>query len=149
MSLAEYPDLDRTTVEPDFKTPARIIDEKAGRQKVKQEGCRLTRRPYGSPVGSPEYVTRFHIVPRDLGGDDVEDNIVGIVQRIHDVWEHDFKLPGTVYYPLDGSPRRTGTGREIYGPQIWKVLYTFEQDYALEKKGVDFVLRYYHVNLLG
>lgn len=144
---AEYPELDRSEVTPDFKAPARIVDDRAGKQKVKEEGCRLTRRPFGSPFGSPEFVTRFHIVPKDLGGDDVEDNIVGIVQRIHDVWEHDFKLPGTVFFPLDGKPRRTGTGREIYGPQIWKVLYVPEQEYALEKMGPEFVLRYYYVDL--
>jgi hypothetical protein len=135
------------TFRPDPKPPKRVVDREAGREKVHAEGCRLTRRPYGSPVGSPEFVTRFHVVPRDLGGGDVEENIVGIVSRIHDLWEHDFKLPGTVFYPLDGTPQRVGTGKEIYGPQIWKVLYTVEREYALDMKGADFVRRYYYVDL--
>ena len=108
----------------DPKPPTRIVDKNAGKEKVRREGrCRVT--------GYSFELTRFHLVGRDLGGDDVDDNIVPIDQEIHMRWEH---APG---------------GKKRFGPAIWNSLYAWEKDYVLEKKGVDFVRRYYGVDLLG
>ena len=108
---------------PDPKPPRRIVDKNAGKRKVYElEGrCRLT--------GSPLYLTRFHLVGRDLGGDDVDDNIIPLNQLAHDEWEH--------------GPN----GKTRLGPHIWDVLRPAEKDYVLQKKGPEFVRRYYGVEL--
>lgn len=53
----------------------RIVDPAAGRLKVVREGeCRICeRRPSGHPL---DFLNRMHVVPKGLGGDDVDDNIV-------------------------------------------------------------------------
>jgi hypothetical protein len=59
----------------DWKPTARIVDDGAGREKLRREGaCRICgRRPSGHPLDS---LNRMHVVPRSQGGDDVDDNIV-------------------------------------------------------------------------
>lgn len=117
------PDPPERLCRPDTKPPARIVDKNAGREKVRREGCcRCTQRT--------DNITRFHLVGRDLGGDDIDDNIVPIWQGLHEAWEH--------------APH----GKKQYGPWIWSRLQPWERDYVLEKKGVDFVRRYYGVDLL-
>jgi hypothetical protein len=60
-----------------------------------------------------------------LGGDDVDDNIIPISHEIHMQWEHD---------PDD---------KKIWGPRIWQVLEPTEKEYVLEKKGPEYVWRYF------
>jgi len=106
----------------DPKPPARIVDKNAGREKVAREGrCRVTGKPFP---------TRFHLVGKDLGGDDIDANIVPVHWEVHHMWEH------------------VRGGKKLYGPAIWNALFEWEKDYVLEKKGVDFVRRYYSVCLL-
>jgi hypothetical protein len=60
---------------PDFKAPPRVVDDEAGRAKVRAEGrCRVCKRvPSGHHLDS---LNRMHVVPKGVGGDDVDDNIV-------------------------------------------------------------------------
>lgn len=115
---------------PDPKPPARLVDSEAGKEKVLREGCRLTGTPAGAPPGTADHVDRFHLVGKDLGGDDVEDNIIGIVHHLHMLWEH--------------GPH----GKVEVGRAIWAVLWEWERSYVLEKKGVDYVRRYFGIDLL-
>ena len=113
----------------DPKPPARHVDRHAGKEKVRREGrCRIKGCTY---IGAFGHVSRFHLVGRDLGGDDIDDNIIPICAGHHDFWEH--------------GPE----GKQGLGPAIWSSLYEWEASYVLEKKGVDYVRRYYGVDLLG
>lgn len=113
----------------DPKPPPRIRDTRAGRDKVRQQGCRLTGQPWRpGQEGMPWHVDRFHVVPRDLGGDDVADNLIGVRHDLHMEWEH--------------GP----DGKAEVGPRIWRLLYDHEKQAALDK-GPHFVLRYYGVTL--
>jgi hypothetical protein len=106
----------------DPKPSARVVDKDAGKEKVAREGrCRVT--------GTPQNLTRFHLVGRDLGGGDVDENIVPICQPVHDFWEHH------------------KDGKQLFGPMIWGALEDDERAYVLEKKSTDFVRRYYGVEL--
>lgn len=106
----------------DPKPHRRIVNPAAGLEKVKKEGrCRVTK--------SPNNLTRFHLVGKDLGGDDVDDNIVPITHGFHMAWEH--------------NPR----GKIILGPLIWKRLTKEERQYVLDKKGPDYARRYYGVTI--
>jgi hypothetical protein len=60
---------------PDPKPDRRIVDRDAGRLKVWVEGeCRVCGHvPSGHPLDT---LNRMHLVPKGLGGDDVDDNIV-------------------------------------------------------------------------
>jgi hypothetical protein len=110
------------SVQPDFKERPRIVDKNAGKEKVRREGrCRVTGVRY--------QIERFHVLPRDLGGDDLDVNIVPINHSIHHLWE---QAPG---------------GKQLFGPMIWGALEEDERAYVLEKKGVDFARRYYGVEL--
>lgn len=62
-------------VTPDFKSPKRIVDPRAGMDKVAAEGrCRACGKlPTGHPLDS---LNRAHLVPRSRGGDDVPANII-------------------------------------------------------------------------
>jgi hypothetical protein len=53
----------------------RIVDRNAGIAKIRREGeCRVCERtPSGHPLDS---LNRMHVVPKSLGGDDVDDCIV-------------------------------------------------------------------------
>lgn len=65
------------TVEPDFKRGKRIVDKDAGKAKVRAEGiCRVCERV---PAGTYfDALTRFHLVPKGQGGDDVDENLIPI-----------------------------------------------------------------------
>jgi hypothetical protein len=107
----------------DFKQP-RITEDREGWEdlrRTKLGPCRVT--------GSVFNVTMFHLVGRDLGGDDVPDNLIPICQDVHMEWEH--------------AP----DGKQKWGPSIWATLTASEQRYVLEKKGPFFARRYYGVDL--
>lgn len=56
----------------DPKPARRIVDPQAGIEKLMRERvCRICRRPVGEVI-----LGRHHLVPRSLGGDDVDDNLV-------------------------------------------------------------------------
>lgn len=59
----------------DPRPAKRVKDRDAGREKVRREGrCRVCGRvPSGHPLDS---LQRMHLVPKGLGGDDVDENIV-------------------------------------------------------------------------
>lgn len=113
---------------PDPKPARRVVNPIAGLEKVKLQGCRLTRTRWGAWPGSPDHVDRFHLVGKDLGGDDVDENIIGLVHHLHMRWEHE---PG---------------GKAELGPRIWKALMDDEREYALRVGGPLYVERYYHVD---
>jgi hypothetical protein len=107
---------------PDPKPPRRVRNPKAGTDKVAAEGrCRVS--------GRRDHLTRFHLVPKSLGGDDVDVNLVPITQSLHMRWE------------------QGAGGKAAVGPAIWSNLNLPERDYVIRKKGPEFVRRYYGVEL--
>lgn len=106
----------------DPKPVKRHIDKKAGYDKLAREGrCRVS--------GTPWRLTRFHAVPRDMGGDDIDVNIIPICWELHHEWE------------------QAPDGKKMLGPGIWAAMFDDERAYVLEKKGVDWIRRYYAVEL--
>jgi hypothetical protein len=62
--------------EPDFKHGPRIVNPKAGIEKVNREGrCRICRI-VGRHLSQGGTLNRMHLVARSQGGDDVDENIV-------------------------------------------------------------------------
>jgi hypothetical protein len=106
-------------VTPDPKPTARIIDPDAGRAKVWGERrCRVCCQPYD--------LTRHHLVPVSLGGDDVDDNIV----------------------PLCGDGTRGCHGlvedfRADYRHALRLTMAAEEVAYVVAKKGEAWLDRYY------
>lgn len=119
------------TFQPDPKPVRRIVDPMAGVVKVQTQGCRVTGKSWrpNVPGGAPSHVDRFHLVGVDLGGDDVDENIIGCRHDLHMEWEH--------------GPR----GKAKVGPRIWAVLEPDEIAYVMRKKNPVFVERYYGVKV--
>jgi hypothetical protein len=65
------------------------------------------------------------LVPKSLGGDDVDVNVVGLCHAHHMDLEH---------HPF---------GRQMLGPRIRASLRREEYDYIITKKGPDWLDRYY------
>jgi hypothetical protein len=102
----------------DLKPAKRIVNPLAGLAKAQEEGrCRLCHSPF---------MSRHHLVSRSLRGDDVEANLV----------------------PLCGSGTTGCHGAvEARDPMVCSLLRSrlteAELAYVLEKKGADFLARYY------
>jgi hypothetical protein len=66
--------------QPDLRPVKRHVDPEAGKEKVEAEGrCRVCKRktsPWWKGGSRLKGLTRSHLVPRILGGDDVDDNIM-------------------------------------------------------------------------
>jgi 5-methylcytosine-specific restriction endonuclease McrA len=104
-------------VRADPKPAARRIDREAGVEKVRSEGrCRICPATYG--------LTRHHLVPRSLGGDDSDDNLIPLCFVCHDLYETQ---------PKDQGP----------GKLIRRSLTKREVGYVLRRKGRVFLDRYY------
>lgn len=102
----------------DPKPARRLVNRRAGQVKVAAEGqCRSCRNRYG--------LERHHLVPRSLGGDDVEANIVPLCQDCHGTFE------------------RQSVERRRVGERIRLSLAPDEVTYILERKGQAFLDRYY------
>lgn len=102
----------------DPKPPKRIIEDRVGWEvlrRAKLRGCRVCGVDYFR-------VQLHHLVGRDLGGDDIADNLVPLCPEHHQAVEE----------------------RKL---MIWPNLTKQEQDYIGRKKGVDFARRYYGVDL--
>lgn len=97
----------------------RKVDHGAGKKKLKRENacrvCRFGHRP----------MTRHHLVPRSLLGDDVEDNLIPLCIFCHEKFEHD------------------GHERRRVGAAIRNTMTEAELAYVLERKGEVFLERYY------
>jgi 5-methylcytosine-specific restriction endonuclease McrA len=112
-------------VAPDPKPRRRVVDASAGAAKVAAEGecraCRSTRR------GEAWWyrLQRHHLVPRSLGGDDVDDNIIPLCPPCHTDYEG------------NGKERR-GIARRIRAK-----LQATEEAYILAKKSEAWLRRYY------
>lgn len=94
-------------------------DPTAGFEKIRKEGicrsCRADRVP----------LTRHHLVPRSLLGDDVDDNLIPLCPQCH------------LWFEQDGHRRRQ------VGRAIRRTLTEAELAYVLERKGEVFLERYY------
>lgn len=102
---------------PDLKPARRIVDDRAGRLKLLAEGhCRICDESWR--------LERHHLVPRSLGGDDIDDNIVPLCPGCHGLFER-------------------GLTRRAIGHAIRMTLSTAELQYVLVKKGSGFLDRYY------
>ncbi len=99
------------------KPQKRIIDKEVGYEKCRAERyCRACRNPWSD---------RHHLVPRSLGGDDLDANIVPLCNPCN----LDFHL----------SPK----GRETVGAAVRKTLSDDELGYIVSKKSWAFLDRYY------
>lgn len=107
----------------DWKPERRIKDPEAIRRKRRQE--RACRCGCGRPVSDAH-----HVLPKSLGGDDVEDNIVGMYHDCHMALEHDASDWAAVV--------RSKVGVNLRWEEIAYVVRKrgFEQ-------GIDFLKRYY------
>lgn len=93
-------------------------DSRAGRLKLAAERCCRV-------CEETSWLSRHHLVPRSLGGDDVDDNIVPLCETCH------------------GDFERSGKHRRHVGHLIRGKLTAGERAYVIEKKGEDFLERYY------
>jgi hypothetical protein len=106
---------------PDFKGPGRIVDPAAVRRKlVLDPTCRSCDEPASNG---------HHLVPRSLRGDDVEANVV--------------PLCGTGTTGCHGEYENHGSDWGLVAASIRASLTEAELEYVLEKKGADFLARYY------
>lgn len=105
-------------VVPHPKPRKRITDRKAGRDKLRAE--RECRCGCGRDA-----TDRAHLVPRDLGGDDVDENIIPLAHVCHMRVEH--HEPGW---------------RDV-AARVRAGLSPDERHYAIEKKGDAFLDRYW------
>lgn len=112
---------------PDPKPVPRIKDPAAVRRKVKSE--RMCRCGCGRPA-----TDGHHILPRSLGGDDVEANIMGLFHDDHMLYEFGGEADRKAMASLLGSR-----------------LQDDEVRYVVRKRGfepgVEFLKRYYHRDL--
>jgi len=107
----------------DPKPAPRTIDRQAGLAKLAREGgCRVCSDSYG--------LQRHHLVPRSLGGDDIDANLIPLCARCHDLWEH-----GTWH-------------RAEVGALIRMFLTAAEEDYVMAKLGPDRFDHYYPAGTL-
>jgi len=121
---------------PDPKQPRRIVDREAGKEMILAArncfGCNKTVTELRT---SGLVLTRFHLVGKDLGGDDVEDNIVPVcgsgTTGCHGVWENREKGWETVAANVRAnmSPRNLA--------------------YILRKKNARFLDRYFSDGRIG
>lgn len=113
----------RMQAKPDPKPVPRIRDPRASRRKVQRE--RSCRCGCGRPA-----TDGHHILPRSLGGDDVEDNIMGLYHDCHMCFEF-------------GGQEDRREMAELLGSKI----RDDEIRYLCEKRGLfqaaDFLRRYY------
>lgn len=101
----------------DPRPARRIIDPRAGRRKVWLEGrCRAC---------GAGHLERHHLVPRSLGGDDVDANLIPLCLLCHDAFE------------------RSPSHRRIVGRIIRATLLPDELAYIIERKSEAFLDRYY------
>jgi 5-methylcytosine-specific restriction endonuclease McrA len=95
----------------------RIVNPRAGRAKIQDEGkCRI--------CPSRIDLDRHHLVPRSLGGDDVDENLIPLCHTCHMEFEH-------------------GTRRGWFGHLIRRALTRSELAYVLRRKSEVFLERYY------
>lgn len=104
-------------IRPYPKPPRRKRLAHAGRAKVKHAACRACGFLWG--------IERHHLVPRSLGGDDTDDNIIPLCHACHQ--------------DLHNHPN----GRARTGSRIRRSLYAVEEAYILRRKGRDFLDLYY------
>ena len=105
------------------KPQRRIVNREVGAAKIVREArCRV--------CGSRDALQRHHLVPRSLGGDDLEMNLV--------------PLCGFGARDCHGQFER-GIYRPIYGAVIRGTMRPEEVAYVRGKKGEDFLDRYYPV----
>lgn len=101
-----------TPAQPDPKSPPRIVDERAGKAKLRKEKrCRSCGRPFGTGLR----LTRHHLVPKSRQGDDVDDNLVPLCGD------------GTtgchgIYTTMRGKPEWHLVARSIRRSLTWKEL---------------------------
>lgn len=106
--------------QPDFKEGSRVVIHSSawrGIHAVKGGPCRA--------CGSNSRVELHHAVPRSLGGDDVEDNLIPLCHDDHMEWE-------------DRGPRWSAIAAAIR-----QSLTPAEMGYIVGKKGEAFLDRYY------
>ena len=110
---------------PDPKPRKRIVDQAAGRAKVALEGrCR--------GCGAPSPLTRAHLVPRSLGGDDVTANLI--------------PLCGSGTTGCHGATENREPGWEKITARVRATLTDDEIAYVLGRKGDGFLDRYWPAN---
>lgn len=102
---------------PDPKPSPRVVSFAAGRTKARLEGrCRVCGSTFG--------LSRHHLVPRSLGGDDVDENLMPLCEGCHGAFERSRE-------------------RRLAGALIRAAMRADELAYVVDKKGTGFLERYY------
>lgn len=110
------------TGQPDFKEGPRVVIHSSAWKGVhaqKSGPCRF--------CGTNSRVELHHLVPRSLGGDDVEDNLIPLCHEHHMAWED------------------RGKDWALICAGIRDTLSTPELSYVIGKKGEQFLDRYYPI----